>query len=126
MQIIGANNILILGRSIVQELNGVTLYAEKMYPTNFALANKTFVLSLHYNGNDSYLFFNDIQQIKFKTADNQIKPYNICFGNISKDFSSTNSQKTGLHGYMYDFSVDYNEITNDKILDIHRYLTEKT
>ena len=34
-------------------------------------------------------------------------------------------KKTGLNGYVYDFSVDYDFIANDKILDIHKYLMEK-
>ena len=32
-----------------------TIYAEKMYSPNFTVANKIFCLSLHYNGDDSYL-----------------------------------------------------------------------
>ena len=90
-----------------------------------SIKNKTFVLSLHYNGDNSYLFVNGVEQIKFKAEDSQIKPYPLCLGNISKDFSSTNAQKTGLHGYVYDFSVDYDAIGNDKILDIHKYLMKK-
>ena len=34
-------------------------------------------------------------------------------------------KKTGLNGYVYDFSVDYDFIANDRILDIHQYLMEK-
>ena len=34
-------------------------------------------------------------------------------------------KKTGLNGYVYDFSVDYDAITVDDILDIHKYLMEK-
>ena len=34
-------------------------------------------------------------------------------------------QKTGLNGYVYDFSVDCDAITVDDILDIHKYLMEK-
>ena len=48
-------SVLILGGSLIQEINGKILYAEKMYPTNFTVANKTFVLSLHCNGNNTYL-----------------------------------------------------------------------
>ena len=33
--------------------------------------------------------------------------------------------KTGLNGYVYDFSVDYDAIAVDDILDIHKYLMEK-
>ena len=34
-------------------------------------------------------------------------------------------KKTGLNGYNYDFSVDYNAIAVDDILDIHRHLMKK-
>ena len=33
--------------------------------------------------------------------------------------------KTGLTGYVYDFSVDYNAITVYDIKDIHKYLMKK-
>ena len=51
--------------------------------------------------------------------------YPLCLGNISKDFSLNNMKKTGLKGYVYNFSVDYNAIAAADILDIHRYLTKK-
>ena len=47
-------------------------------------------------------------------------------GDISKDFDGSYLTRTGLNGYVYDFSVDYWAIANDKILDIHKYLMEKT
>ena len=34
-------------------------------------------------------------------------------------------KKTGLNGYVYDFSVDYDAIAVDDILDIHNYLMKK-
>ena len=34
-------------------------------------------------------------------------------------------KKTGLNGYVYDFSVDYDAIAVDDTLDIHKYLIEK-
>ena len=46
-------------------------------------------------------------------------------GNISKDFSADSMKKTGLNGYVYDFSVDYNAIAVDDILDKHKYLMKK-
>ena len=42
----------------------------------------------------------------------------LCLGNISKEFSVGNMKKTGFYGYVYDFSVDYNAIAVDAILDI--------
>ena len=88
---------------------------------NFTVANKTFCLSLHYNGDDSYLFVNGI---KFK-AKKQSVVGKLSLGNISADFNQAGIKSTGLYGYIYDFSVDYNAISNDKIHDIHRYFMEK-
>ena len=34
-------------------------------------------------------------------------------------------KKTGLKGYVYDFSVDYNAIAVSDILDIQKYLMKK-
>ena len=34
-------------------------------------------------------------------------------------------EKTGLHGYVSDFSVDYDAIAVDDIADIHKYLMKK-
>ena len=49
----------------------------------------------------------------------------LCLRNISKDFSLDNMDKTGLNGYAYDFSVDYDAIAVDYILDIHKYVMER-
>ena len=35
-------------------------------------------------------------------------------------------KETGLNGYIYDFSVDYDAIAADDILDIHNYLMKKS
>ena len=34
-------------------------------------------------------------------------------------------KKTGYTSYVYDFSVDYDAIAGDDILDIHKYLVKK-
>ena len=34
-------------------------------------------------------------------------------------------KKTGFNGFIYDFSVDYDDIAVDDILDIHKYLMKK-
>ena len=82
-------------------------------------------MSLHYNGANSYLFVNDTEIIKFKAKGSEIVSYPLCLGKVSKDFFIDNMKKTGLNGYVYDFSVDYNTIEVDDILDIHKYLMEK-
>ena len=78
-----------------------------MHSTNFTTANKKFCLSLHYNGDNSYLFVNGKEVLNFKAKDSEIVPYPLCLGGLSKDFSSLNKAKVGLDGYCYDFSVDY-------------------
>ena len=82
-------------------------------------------MSLHYNVANSYVFVNGSEVMKFKAKDSEIVANPLCLRNISKDFSVDNMKKTGLNGYVYDFSVDYDAIAVDDILDIHKYLIEK-
>ena len=96
-----------------------------MYSINFTVTKRKFCLSLHYNGGKSYLFVNDTEIIKFKAKDFEIVASPWCLGNISKDWSTDNMKKTGLTGYVYDFSADYNAVTIDDIKDIHNYLMKK-
>ena len=58
-------------------------------------------MSLHYNGDNSYLFVNGIEQFKFKANDSNIVANQLCLGNISKYWGATNMKKTGLFGYVY-------------------------
>ena len=46
-------------------------------------------------------------------------------GNVAKDFSVGNMTKTGLYGFLYDFSVDYDILDVDDVLDIHKFLMKK-
>ena len=43
--------------------------AEKKYSINFTKSRKTFCLSLHYNGANSYLFVSGTEIITFKAKD---------------------------------------------------------
>ena len=97
-----------------------------MYQTDFTQKDKKFVLSLHYNGDNSYLFVNDVQQVKFKTKDTEIRRTSLWLGNVSTEFSVTNTVKTGLFEDVCDFSDDYQPISTSRIHDIHRYLIKKT
>ena len=49
----------------------------------------------------------------------------LCVGKISKDFSVVNMKNTRLCEYFYDFSVDFDGIAVDVILDIHKYAMKK-
>ena len=44
----------------------------------------------------------------------------MCLGNISKDFTINNMKKTGLKGRLKFFSVDFDPVDTNNILDIHR------
>ena len=121
-----ANNIYVLGKDLVQGKNGTTIYAERIYKHNFTTPNKTFVLSLHYNGDNSYLFVNGGEELKFKTKNSEIQKNVLCVGNISSGWNSTESTKTGLHGNVYDFALDYVPLNGVKaIYEIHRHLMKK-
>ena len=49
----------------------------------------------------------------------------LCLGNISKDWSTDNIEKTGFNGCVYDFNVDYDATSVDDIKNIHNYLIQK-
>ena len=115
---------LVLGRGPTQGLES-TLTTEKIYSINFTVTKKKFCISLHYNGTNSYLFVNGTEIVKFKAKDSNIVGSPLCLGNISKNWSTDNMKKTGLTGYVYDFSTDYNAITVGDIKDIHKYLMKK-
>ena len=118
-------DILILGIGLTQGLGEHSLTAEKMYSINFTNINEKFCLSLHYNGANSYLFVNGKEIVKFKAKNSEIVATPLCLGSISKDWSTDKMKKTGLYGYVHDFSVDYNDTDVDDVKDIHKYLMKK-
>ena len=74
-------------------------------------------MSLHYNGDNSYLFANGSQELKFKLSVNYLDRILLCVGN---------GTKTGFYGNVYDFAVDYVPLSDVKtIYNIHRYLMKK-
>ena len=78
-------DILILGEGPTEVLNDTALTAELKYPINFMQPRKRFVLTLHYNGSNSFLFNNATKTYQFKAKEAEIKDETICLGNISKD-----------------------------------------
>ena len=118
-------HVLVLGKAFIQGINGTTIYAEKMYSTNFTVDNNKICLSLHYNGDNSYLLVNGKEIHKFKAKDSGVVPYPLYLGGLSKDFEVRYMRANGLIGRVYDFSVDYGAIAVDDILDIHKYLMKK-
>ena len=89
-----------------------------MYSPNF---------SLHYNGDNSYLFVNGKEVTKFKANKSEIKANQLTLGSISAsaNLSSSDIEDGKLYGNVYDFSVDNSTISNDKIQNTHAYLMKK-
>ena len=61
---------------------------------------------------------NAVKMYQFKAKNLEIKLYSVSLSNISKDFTMNNIKRTGLKGNVYAFSVDYNIIDTNNILDI--------
>ena len=121
-----ANSIYVIGDGLIQGINDTTIYAEKNYWTNFMDPGKKYIISLHYNVDDSYLFVNGRQELKFKAKTDQLVKEKLCIGNLSDQWTASESEKTGLYGNIYDFLVDYQAIVGvSPIYDIHRYLMTK-
>ena len=121
-----ANHIYLMGTGLTQGINDTTIYTEKNFYRNFTDFGKKFMLSLHYNGDDSYLFVNGRRKLKFKAKTDQLLKEKLCIGNLSDQWTTSESEKTGLYGKIYDFVVDYEQISGVKaIYDMHRHLMTK-
>ena len=104
-----SNHVYVMGKELIQGIDGTTIYAEK-----------------NFNGNDSYLFVNGRQELKLKCKTDQLVKEKLCIGNLSDQWTTSESEKTGLYGSIYDFVVDYEQIAGVKtIYDKHRYLMTK-
>ena len=121
-----ANHIYLMGTGLTQGINDITIYAEKNFYRNFTDFGKKFVLSLPYNGDNSYLFVNGRQELKFKAKTDQLVKEKLCIGNLSDQWTTSESEKNEAYGKIYDFVVDYEQISGVKpIYDMHRYLIIK-
>ena len=99
-----------------------------MYSPSFSAENKAFYLSLHYNGDDSYLFVNGKEVTKFKTKYSETKANQSALGSVSTsaNLSSSDIEDSKLYVNVYVYvSVDFSVIAKDKILGIHNHLMKK-
>ena len=93
-----------------QGLDDIILIAEAKYPINFTESRKSFVkrfvLNPHYKRSNSFLF---LMLQKHTSSKQEILKSKMmhCSGKISKDFSI--------------FSVDFNPIGTNGILDTYKY-----
>ena len=66
-------DILILSKGPTQGLDDTTLTAEAKYPINFTQSRKRFVVSLQYNGSNSFLFVDATKVYPFKANSSELK-----------------------------------------------------
>ena len=109
-----ANHIYVMGTGLTQGIHDTTLYAEKNFYRNFTDPGEKFMLSLNYNGDDSYLFVNGRQELKFKFKTDQLVKEKLCIGNLSDQWTTSESEK--VYGRIYDFVVDYKQIVGAKAI----------
>ena len=116
--------ILILVYGSTHVLDDSTLTAEAQYSISFSRSNRTFCLSLHYNGRSSFLFANATKIYQSKTKDFELKKNPAIRGNISRDFSA-NMKKSRIKWVCHHFSVGYRRFDASNFIGIHKYLTKK-
>ena len=103
-------DIVILGKGQTQGLRNTTLTEEAIYSINFTQPNKRSALSLHYTVRNSLLFINTTE-----ITDTEY----YWFQRILQLIIWKN---TGLKEIAEFFSVDFDPIDTNDILDIYRYL----
>ena len=118
--------ILILGKGQTDEFDDTTKTAGTYYSTNF-IELQDILLKPTLQQKQQLLICQWCKNLSIKTADSEIKPYELCLSNISRDVTIDNMKKTGFYGYVYSFSVDYNyvNISHSHITSIHKYFMKK-
>ena len=86
---------------------------------NFNKTKTNFCLSLHYNGDESYLYVNKTETSKFKTW------YNFCLESVSNNFTKEKQSGISSNGTPYGSSVNHVSIKKEDIHSIHLYLKVK-
>ena len=72
------------------------------------------------------MFVNGRQELKFKAKTDQLVKEKICIGNLSDQWTTSESEKTVVYGKIYDFVVFYEQILGVKaIYDMHKFLMTK-
>ena len=80
------------------------------------------MLSIHYNGSNSFVFANTTKTYLVKGKNSEIKDYTLCLCSISKDFTVNSMKKNWIKKKCNIFSADFNPIDSNIVLDIHKYL----
>ena len=90
IQIIAKNSFLKSGEVPTDNVNDNARAADKRFSINFTKAKTKFCLSLHYNGDNSYLLDNREKIYKFKADNKNVdSPTQFCLGGIFEKYMSS-------------------------------------
>ena len=97
-----------LGEGPTPGINGSFGSPEKEFSINISKVRTKFCLGLHYRHDNSYLFANRKEIIKFKASDKTVNFLTqFCLGSIPNGFGATEFREVSLKENVYDFLVDY-------------------
>ena len=83
------------------------------------------VLTVCYNGSNSYIILNGVQQAKFKAMTDLKLTNPLIIGNATEDFAAAQSKSTSLRGNIYDVAVDYINLDFPKLMSVQGYVMKK-
>ena len=115
------NNFSVLNKGDIFGINGSFGAPERKFSINFTKTNTKLCLSLHYNGDNSYLFVNGKYSFMFKANNGSVNSSTRFFlESISDGFGTTEFREVSLWGNVYDFLVHSNAVDKSDILDVHK------
>ena len=116
-----------IGKVETQRLqNGKTIYAEHDYiKTNGSEIKRIHVLTVCYNGSNSYIILNGVQQVKVKAMTNLKLTNHLIIGNTTEDLTAAQSKSTSLRGKIYDVALEYINLDFSKLMSVQSYLIKK-
>ena len=98
----------------------------KKFSINFSKAKTIFCMSLHYNGDNSYLFVGGKKPIRLKQIIKRSTfQLEFCLGSTSNKFDYVEPEEVSFKENVYDFSVYYDAIDKSDLLNLHKYLILK-
>ena len=121
------DNFYCIGKAETQGLqNGKTVYAEHDYiKTNGSEIKRIHVLTVCYNGSNSNIILNGIQQAKVRAMTSLELTNPLIISNTTEDFTAAQSKSTSLRGNIYDVAVDYINLDFSKLMSVQAYLIKK-
>ena len=82
-------------------------------------------MTVCYNGSNSYIILNCVQQVKVKAMNNLKLTNHLIIGNTTEDLTAVQSKSTSLRGNIYDVALDYINLDFSKLMSVQSYLIKK-